>query len=55
MVNAALQQPEVQRWLGGGDVQGRLWLRLALHQGIVTIPPDALDARELLRRADIAM
>jgi diguanylate cyclase (GGDEF)-like protein/PAS domain S-box-containing protein len=34
--NAVLQQPAVQRWLGGGDVRDRLWLRLALHLGLVT-------------------
>jgi len=35
-VNSVLQQPGVNRWLGGGDLQGRLWLRLGLHLGLVT-------------------
>src|SRR5215475_6161873 len=35
-VNSVLQQPGVNRWLGGGDLQGRLWLRLGLHVGLVT-------------------
>ena len=36
LINAVLQQPGLQRWLGGGDLRGRLWLRLALHVGLVT-------------------
>src|SRR5262249_30679277 len=36
-VNAVVQQPGVHRWLGGGDLRGRVWLRLALHFGVVTV------------------
>jgi len=36
-VNAVLQQPGIQRWLAGGDMRDRLWLRLGLHLGLVTI------------------
>src|SRR5262249_29948893 len=36
-IYAILQQPGVQRWLGGGDLRGRVWLRLALHLGLITV------------------
>jgi diguanylate cyclase (GGDEF)-like protein/PAS domain S-box-containing protein len=36
LINAVLQQPGVQRWLGGGDLHARVWPRLALHIGVVT-------------------
>jgi diguanylate cyclase (GGDEF)-like protein/PAS domain S-box-containing protein len=31
------QQPGVQRWLAGGDLQRRLWARLGVHLGLATV------------------
>jgi PAS domain-containing protein len=52
---ALLGHEGVHRWLAGGDIRQRLWLRIALHSGIVVVLVYALGWGPILVAAFVAV